>query len=267
MVASSTACWRSCRVSDLQGKSVLITGGGSGLGAGTARYLVQQGARVTITGRRAAKLESVATALGSAVLAVPGDVTNDEDRRTAIDAAIRHGGGLHGLVNNAGNMYRGPLPSLSEDALIDLFHTNVVGAMMLTGLAVEALSASRGAVVFIGSIHNRRAFPEVSPYAATKGAIEALTRSLAAELGQRQVRVNCVAPGAVFTEINQRAGLFDDEQARARLEGMAPLHALGRIGQVEEVAAAVAHLLTAPWTTGAILDVDGGLGLGLTEGR
>jgi NAD(P)-dependent dehydrogenase (short-subunit alcohol dehydrogenase family) len=113
-------------------------------------------------------------------------------------------------------------------------------------------------------VHNRRAFPGASPYAATKGAVETLTRVLAAELGPRGVRVNCVAPGAVFTEINQRAGLADDEAALKRLQSMAPLHPLGRIGTEEEIAEGIEYLIRAEWTTGAQLDVDGGLGLGTT---
>ena len=251
---------------NLAGKSILITGGGSGIGAGTARYLVAQGARVTICGRRQDKLASVAESLGATCRAVCGDITNEADRQHIIDAAVAHGHGLYGLVNNAGNMYRGPLAELEERELLSIFHTNVIGALMLSSLASGYLAESEGAIVFLGSIHNRRAFPGVSPYAATKGAIEALTKSLAAELGTQKIRVNCVAPGAVFTEINQRAGLFTDEQALARLEGMADLHALGRIGDVEEVAAAIGYFLTAPWTTGTILEVDGGLALGLTQG-
>jgi len=88
---------------------------------------------------------------------------------------------------------------------------------------------------------------------------------LAAELGAEKIRVNCVVPGGVFTEINQRAGLFDDESAKRRLEGMASMHALGRIGTAEEIAEAVEYLICSEWTTGAILDVDGGLGLGLNN--
>ena len=254
-------------MSDLRGLSVLITGGGSGIGEGTAHYLAARGARVTISGRRQEKLAAVGQRIGGACETVCGDITKASDRATMIAAAREHGGGqIDALVNNAGNMYRGPLESLTEQALIEVFHSNVIAAMLLTALAVPQMPASGGAVVFLGSIHNRRAFPGVSPYAATKGAIEALTRSLAAELGPRNIRVNCVAPGAVFTEINQRAGLFSDAEAKARLEGMSDLHALGRIGTTDEVAAAIAYFISAPWTTGTVLEVDGGLALGLTHG-
>ena len=250
----------------LKQMSVLVTGGGSGIGAGTARYLVERGARVTICGRREDRLVRVAESLGDTCNAVPGDVTLSKDRERIVQKAITHGDGLHGLVNNAGNMYRGALGTLQEEELLKLFHGNVVAGLMLAALCEDALALTAGAVVFLGSIHNRRAFPGVSPYAATKGAIEALTRSLAAELGTKRIRVNCVAPGAVFTELNQRAGLLDDEGAFARLQGMADLHALGRIGEVGEVAEAISYFLMAEWVTGTVLEVDGGLALGLTEG-
>lgn len=252
-------------MSSLAGKSILITGGGSGIGRGAAAHFVAAGARVTICGRRPERMEAVAKELGENCNAVVADITRADDRATLVEAAINHGGGLDALVNNAGNMYRGAIEALSEERLLDLFHSNVVAAMMLTGLCTEALAERAGAVIFVGSIHTRRAFPGVSPYAASKGAVEALSRVLAAELGERQIRVNCILPGAVFTEINQRAGLFDDNTARERLESIAPLHALGRIGREADIAEAMAYLICSDWTTGATLEVDGGLGLGLTR--
>jgi NAD(P)-dependent dehydrogenase (short-subunit alcohol dehydrogenase family) len=120
-------------------------------------------------------------------------------------------------------------------------------------------------VVLFGSVHVKRAFPGASPYAATKGALEALTGVLAAELGPAGVRVSCIRPGAVLTEINQRAGLFDDETARQRIDSLGPAHALGRPGTVSEIAEAVEYLAAAEWTTGSVLTVDGGLGLGTTN--
>jgi NAD(P)-dependent dehydrogenase (short-subunit alcohol dehydrogenase family) len=245
--------------------SVIVTGGGSGLGAGTASHFARRGARVTICGRRENKLAAVREALGPSCRAVVADITGDADRRRLVDAALAHGGGIDVLINNAGDMYRGPIAELDEAALRAVFDTNVVAAMMLTGLCVPHLAVRRGAVIFLGSIHTRRAFPGASPYAASKGALEALTGVLAAELGDRGIRVNCVRPGAVFSEINQRAGLCDDAAARRRLDSLAPAHALGRIGTAEEVAEAIEYLACAEWTTGAVLSVDGGLGLGVTR--
>jgi NAD(P)-dependent dehydrogenase (short-subunit alcohol dehydrogenase family) len=183
-----------------------------------------------------------------------------------IEQAVAHGGGLDALINNAGNMYRGAVTELEEQALLDIFHSNVVAGILLTGLATPELERREGAVVFVGSIHTRRAFPGASPYAATKGALETLTEVLAAELGEKRIRVNCVVPGAVPTEIYQRAGLMSDEESLKRLQGMASMHPLGRIGSEEEIAEAMAYLIQAEWTTGAVLVVDGGLGLGSTNG-
>ncbi len=249
----------------LDGLSILVTGGGSGLGLGAARYFIAAGAKVTLCGRRKEKMEAAAAELGASCLGVVADITIGADRERLIDAAVAHGGGLDALINNAGNMYRGAVTELEQDKLLDIFNTNVVAGMMLTGLAVPHLEQRMGAILFIGSVHTKRAFPGASPYAATKAAVQCLTRVLAAELGERNIRVNCISPGAVFTEINQRAGLFDDDTALQRLQGMAPLHALGRIGTAEEIAEAMAYLICAQWTTGAIIDVDGGLGLGLTS--
>lgn len=250
----------------VEGMSVLITGGGSGLGAGAAKHFADRGARVTISGRRADKVHAVAASIGERCTSVVGDVTVAADRAAMIDAAVAHGNGhLDVLVNNAGNMYRGPLGTLDEQSLIDVFHSNVIAGMMLTQSALPHLETSQGAVIFIGSVHSQRAFPGASPYAATKGAVETLTGVLAAELGPKGVRVSCVRPGGVFTEINQRAGLFDDATAFERLQGLSSAHALGRIGTTEEIAEAIEYLARAEWTTGAVMTVDGGLGLGVTN--
>jgi 3-oxoacyl-[acyl-carrier protein] reductase len=248
----------------LEDMSILITGGGSGIGLGTARYCIERGAKVTICGRRADKVAAAVAELGTSCHGVTADITIAEDRQKLLEAAINHGGQLDALVNNAGNMYRGAISELDERELQSVFHTNVIAAMMLTGLCTSHLAKREGSVVFVGSIHTRRAFPGASPYAATKAAVQGLTRVLAAELGEQKIRVNCLLPGAVFTEINQRAGLMDDETALQRLQGMSDLHALGRIGTTEEIAEAMAYLICAEWVTGAMIDIDGGLGLGIT---
>ena len=249
----------------LDGMSVLVTGGGSGLGEAVARHFVARGARVTVSGRRAAKIDAVAASLGDACRAVTGDVAVPADRERMVAAAVEHGGGLETLVNAAGNMYRTALAELDEQRFLELFHTNVVGPTRLTADALPHLTAATGNVVFFGSVHTQRAFPGASPYAATKGALETLTGVLAAELGPSGVRVNAIRPGGVPTEINQRAGLGTDEESLARLKGLASAHALGRIGTPEEIAEGVAYLAAAEWVTGIVLGVDGGMSLGVTN--
>ena len=250
---------------EVKNMSVLITGGGSGIGAGTARHFAALGARVTITGRRKDKLDAVAASIGPACRAVVGDVTSQADRQAMLDAAVAHGGKLDVLVSNAANMYRQAVGQYTEDVLKDAFNTNVISGMMLSSMAVPLLEITQGAIIFLGSIHNRRAYPGASPYATTKAAIEGLSRVMAAELGRRQIRVNCILPGAVSTEINVRAGLFTAEQADARYAAVAPDHALGRIGTVTEAAEAIEYLARAEWVTGVALEVDGGLGLGVSN--
>ena len=249
----------------IENMSVLITGGGSGIGEATARHFAARGARVTITGRRKDKIDAVAHTIGPACRAVVGDVTVNSDREAMLAAAVEHGGKLDVLVSNAANMYRQAVGAYTEEFLKEAFNTNVISGMMLANMATPLLEKTHGAIIFLGSIHNRRAYPGASPYAATKAAVEGLTRVMAAELGRRQIRVSCVLPGAVSTEINLRAGLFTAEQSEARYASVAADHALARIGTVEGVAEAIAYLACAEWVTGVALEVDGGLGLGVSN--
>ncbi len=245
--------------------SVLITGGGSGIGAGTARHFARHGARVTICGRREDKLRAVAESIGPACHYQVADITSDKDCARVVEAAVAHGDGLDALVNNAGNMLRGPITEMKRGELLDVFDANVVSGMILTALSVPHLERQGGAVIFVGSVHTRRSFPGVSPYAATKGAVEVLARVLAAELGPKGIRVNCVIPGAVSTELNIRAGIITAEEQVVRMRALESSHALGRIGTEEELAEGIAHLCCAEWTTGTSLVVDGGLSLGISN--
>jgi len=245
------------------GLSVVVTGGGSGIGEAVARRFVANGARVTICGRRESKVRAVADDLGSACTWLVADVTAAKDRSAIVDTAVAHGGAIDVLVSNAGNMWRRSVEEWSDEGLASILATNVIGGMMLTQAALPHLVASRGAVIFICSIYTKRAYPGAAPYAITKGAIETLTRVLAAELGPRGVRVNAVRPGAVPTEINERSGDVTHDEAMARLASMASHHVLGRIGTTDEIAECVEYIALAEWTTGAVVSVDGGLSLGV----
>ena len=250
---------------DLTSLSVIVTGGGSGIGEATARHLARGGAMVTICGRRADRIEAVAKEIGPCCAWVVADVTKDADRRNLIDTALRHGGRIDAVVSNAGNMERKPVEEWTEERLMQIFNDNVVAGMMLTQLALPHLSASEGSIIFVGSVYTVRAYPGAAPYAATKGALETLTRVLATELGTRKIRVNAIRPGAVPTEINVRAGVFTEDAALQRLESMANHHAIGRIGTSLEIAEGIEYLIRAEWVTGSVLAVDGGMGLGVTS--
>lgn len=245
--------------------SVLITGGGSGIGEGTARYFARHGAKVTICGRREEKLRVLAESLGPACHYEVADITRDADCAKVVEAAVAHGGGLDALINNAGNMLRGPITEMKRADLLDVFDSNVVSGMVLTALSVPHLEKRGGAVIFLGSVHTRRSYPGASPYAATKGAVEVLTKVLAAELGPKGIRVNCVIPGAVSTELNIRAGIITAEEQTVRMRALESSHALGRIGTEEELAEGIAYMCCAQWTTGSSLVVDGGLSLGISN--
>jgi 3-oxoacyl-[acyl-carrier protein] reductase len=237
---------------DLSTLSVVITGGGSGIGEAAARHLTSGGAKVTICGRRADRVEAVAKEIGANCAWVKADVTKDADRKLLIETAVKHGGGIDALVSNAGNMERKPVEEWTEERLQQIFNDNVVAGMMLTQEALPHLVKSEGAIIFMGSV-----------YAATKGALEALVKVLATELGPRKIRVNAVRPGAVPTEINVRAGIFTEDAAMQRLQSMANHHAVGRIGTSLEIAEGIEYLIRAEWVTGTVLAVDGGMGLGV----
>lgn len=247
----------------VEAMSIVITGGGSGIGEATARRMCAHGARVTICGRREEKVRAVAESLGAGCTWVRADVTDADDRQRLIDTALAHGSGIDALISNAGNMERAPIGEWTEERLLNVFRDNVVAGMMLSQQALPHLIQRRGSIVFIGSIYTVRSYPGSAPYAVTKGALETLVRVLSAEVGPMGVRVNGVRPGAVLTEINQRAGLVDDQQAAARLAAMADHHVLRRIGTADEVAEGIEYLVRAAWTTGEVLAVDGGMGQGV----
>ena len=166
--------------------SIIITGGCSGLGFGMAKMFSTQGAKVTICGRREDKVKDAKKSLGDNVSAIVADITKNSDRKRLIQAGLDHGGKINALINNAGNMYRGSIDNLDQNELLNIFNTNVVSGMMLLGESKKYLAKTKGVNIFIGSVHNRRAFPGASPYAATKGALETLTKVLAAELGNEK---------------------------------------------------------------------------------
>jgi NAD(P)-dependent dehydrogenase (short-subunit alcohol dehydrogenase family) len=243
---------------DLTGKTILVTGASSGIGRETARLISQLGARVVLVGRNEDRLAETLRFLdgdGHSVQAF--DLSSTDEIPSWLKTLSLSSGPLHGLVHSAGIIKLCPLRVLSSQTVEGVMRINVGAAVGLAkGFCQKGACAPGGSIVFLSSVFGLTGQAGLSAYAASKGAIVALTRALAVELAGARIRVNCVAPGLVTTEMGQRQlGLLTPEQSAA-LETM---HLLG-FGSPHDVSCAIAFLLaeTARWITGTVLVVDGG---------
>ena len=244
------------------GKSVLISGGTSGIGYAAAAMFLAAGARVVLMGRdqmRGKGAEEQFSATGRALFCA-GDVRSLSDCGRVVAEAIRCCGALDVLINAAGIYHEGALDALSAEELDALLDTNIKGTIHLSQAALPYLRQTHGNIVNIASDAGLHGNYFCAAYAATKGAVVALTRSLARETACDGVRVNAVAPADILTPMTERqlaAHLPREDQLRE----MASLYPLGRIGTADEAAAAVVFLASpaAAWVTGSIYMVDGGL--------
>jgi NAD(P)-dependent dehydrogenase (short-subunit alcohol dehydrogenase family) len=241
----------------------IVTGGGSGIGAATARALAAKGVSVIVTGRRAEPLEDVADQIGG--LAVVADVTSEDDWGRVVAVADEVFGGVDILVANAGIEAFGSVETVALDEWRRVQQTNVEGVLLgIRAVGPLMRRTGGGSIVVVSSVAGLTSGPEYAAYVVSKTAVLGLVRSAAVDLGPDQIRVNAVCPGWTRTEMSERetelmatARGIDAEQLWSRLVEPLPL---GRAADPDEIAACIVFLTgpEASFVTGAVLVADGG---------
>ncbi len=248
----------------MAGKVALITGGGTGIGQACARLFAREGAKVAICGRRRDLLEATAKEIRAAAgeaLAIACDVTKAGDVERAVQETVARNGWLNVLVNNAGTMSVTTAEQITEEEWDRLMEVNLKGPWLVSRTVLpEFRKAGGGAIVNIGSVLGLVAMKSRTAYCASKGGVTMLTKAMALDHAHEKIRVNCICPSVVETEmvssIFERAP--DPEALRQTRIGQIPM---GRLGKPEDVAQMAVFLASeeSAWVTGAAIALDGGL--------
>ena len=243
----------------LTGKIAVVTGASKGIGAGIAKELAMQGASVVVNYSSSKEgADKVVTAIvqaGGRAVAIGGSVAQPAEIDRLFAEVKKTYGTVDILVNNAGVYSFGPIEQITEESIHGVFSVNVTGLLLTTKAALALFPEGGGSIINIGSIVSETTPAMMSVYNGTKGAVDAITQTLAKELGPRKIRVNAINPGMTVTEGS--AHLVESDMAKV----MVSLTPLGRLGQPEDIALAVAYLASedARWVTGSLLQVGGGL--------
>jgi meso-butanediol dehydrogenase/(S,S)-butanediol dehydrogenase/diacetyl reductase len=238
------------------GKVVLVTGGGTGIGRAIATAFLAEGAKVAVTGRRAEPLQALAREYKGRVLPISADVTKAADRKRAVETVTRDFGRLDILINNAGVFHMKPLLETTDEEIEQVYGANTLGLISLTREALPHLQRTKGNIVNVSTVAASAVMAPASIYSSSKAAVDHFTRLLAAEVGGHGIRVNAVSPG--LTETDMAMGFLSDPNTKKAMEAQTPL---GRIGTSEDIARVTIFLASpdAGWVTGQILQASGGI--------
>jgi NAD(P)-dependent dehydrogenase (short-subunit alcohol dehydrogenase family) len=239
------------------GKVVIITGGSRGIGKATANLFAKEGASVVITAKNDTRLQSAAKELG--VVGFVGDIRRSDDVENVVKKTLDEFGKIDILVNNAGIFPDvKPLHETSEEEWNEIIDTNLTGQFRFTKAAIPHMIKNGGCIVNVSSDAGLKSFEnfEADSYSATKAALIHLTKAWAIEYAKYKIRVNCICPGIVETDMTEPYLRTEADRAMAIAE-----HPIGRIGNPEDVAKAILYFASedSSWITGAILPVDGGV--------
>lgn len=244
----------------LSGKVAVVTGASKGIGTSIARHLAAEGAAVVVnyasSKAGADKVVGEIANAGGKAVAVQADVARQADITRLFDETKKAFGRLDILVNNAGIYEFSPLEGITEEHFHKQFNLNVLGLVLSAQAASRLFDSAGGSIINISSVVSTLAFPNASIYSGTKGAVDAITRSLAAELGPRKIRVNAIRPGMVETEGTHAAGIEESEMQKQVL-AQTPL---GRLGQPQDIAGTAVFLASndSSWITGETFVIAGG---------
>jgi NAD(P)-dependent dehydrogenase (short-subunit alcohol dehydrogenase family) len=247
------------------GKVAIVTGAGMGIGAAVASALAAVGAAVAVVDRNAAAAEQVSAkiaAAGGRAIAVTGSVSDAADAERAVQAAAEAFGGVDLLVNNAGVVIYGEVPQYREQDWDTVLDTNLKGQFLMSKYAIPRMrERGGGAIVNMASVQAVASQREVASYAASKGGVVSLTKSLALDHARDKIRVNCVLPGSVRTPMLRHAAELAPGDPEQTIETWGRIHPRGTVIEPEEIAAVVLFLLStdASAMTGSAVVADAGL--------
>jgi gluconate 5-dehydrogenase len=245
----------------LRGETALITGGGTGIGLAMARAMHAAGAQVVLVGRREAELQSAVASLGAGAFAYAHDVTDFAAAAGLVERVGREVGPVTCLVNNAGIHLKKPAVETTPVEFQKVLNTHIVGAHALTRAAAPGMMERRhGSILYTGSMASIFGIPLVIAYTAAKTAMVGLVKGYSTEFAPHGVRVNCIAPGWIETEMSRKA-LDGDPARKAKIFGRTPM---GGMGRPEDIGWAAVYLASpaAKFVTGVVLPVDGGVSIG-----
>jgi meso-butanediol dehydrogenase / (S,S)-butanediol dehydrogenase / diacetyl reductase len=251
-------------VTRLSGKVALITGGGTGIGRAIALAFAREGASVAVAGRRLEKLREVIGEIqkhGGVGLAMECDVTRATEVARAVKGTVERFGRLNVLVNNAGTLHASTVEGISEEEWDRMMTVNLKGPFLMSRAVLpEFRKCAGGAIVNIGSVLGLFAVKDRAAYCASKGGVTMLTKAMALDHAQEKIRVNCICPSVVETDLVK--SVFDEsERGQAMLKARLATIPLGRLGRPEDVAEMAVYLASeeSSWLTGATIPLDGGV--------